>query len=148
MTNVPIKTISVGCTGTPEDQPVTRDDVVALHKAEGSDDIDVHWLITPGGMMIPGLQEGQVGAAGAGVVSVVYIGGADKNGKAKDTRTDDQKAALACKTDELLVRYPDAVIEGMVVDAKTPTPVPVAPIAPVIAPVITPVDEPPVDTKQ
>jgi N-acetyl-anhydromuramyl-L-alanine amidase AmpD len=43
---------------------------------------------------------------------VVYVGGLDKDGKPKDTRTPEQKLALGKVVKELRQRYPKAEILG------------------------------------
>lgn len=45
-------------------------------------------------------------------VNVSYIGGVDEKNKAKDTRTDEQKASLLKILKELKTKYPNAKIQG------------------------------------
>ena len=113
--NLPITTLSVYATDSAEGRDMVPDELTA---------VPYHWLITRGGTMLPGLQEGVAGDK-PGVINVVYVGGADKDGKPKDTRTDNQKAALDYKLAELAVRYPDAkVIGGFAAPKANPAPVP------------------------
>ena len=46
------------------------------------------------------------------IVNVCYIGGIDKDGKPKDTRTDAQKASLLRVIGDLKARFPNAKIQG------------------------------------
>lgn len=54
------------------------------------------------------------GVAGynANSIHISYIGGIDKDGKPKDTRTDEQKQATITLLHQLRGRYPKAVIQG------------------------------------
>ena len=137
MTNLPVKTISVVASGT--DSTATRDDVRAMHMGKDMPDIGVHWLVGTEGRMYPGLQEGEVGMEGKGVITVAYIG------KVRGTRTDDQNAGLAYKIAELQVRYPKADVTGTTVPTPAePVPMaePTVPEPPVFTPTVEPVVAP------
>ena len=63
-----------------------------------------------------GRPENEVGAHCQGrnsdSIGVCYVGGLDKSGKPKDTRTPLQKQALARLLKQLRAKYPNAVICG------------------------------------
>lgn len=46
------------------------------------------------------------------IINISYVGGIDKAGKPKDTRTDAQKTAILCKLKELKKQFPKAIIQG------------------------------------
>jgi N-acetylmuramoyl-L-alanine amidase len=48
----------------------------------------------------------------ANAINISYIGGIDRTGKPKDTRTVAQLAAMAKLVKELKVAYPNAIIKG------------------------------------
>jgi N-acetylmuramoyl-L-alanine amidase len=45
-------------------------------------------------------------------IGICYVGGTDGQGRAKDTRTEAQKAALYKLTQQLLARFPGATVHG------------------------------------
>ena len=45
-------------------------------------------------------------------IGVCYIGGLSKDGKPKDTRTSEQKAALKALIEQLKEEYPEATVHG------------------------------------
>lgn len=116
MANNPITRIVIHCTATKEGQHVTRDEIRGWHKKRGWSDIGYHWVVYLDGMIVKGRPESQPGAHVAGFntgsIGIVYVGGLDKDGKAKDTRTPEQKLALALIAREVHSRYPDAKFMG------------------------------------
>ena len=109
--------IVVHCTATPEGRNVTVEDVKRWHVDErGWSDIGYHWIIELDGTLKKGRDESKSGAHAKGwnhcSIGVCYVGGCDKNMKAKDTRTDDQKITLGCLLHDLRGRYPNAKIIG------------------------------------
>ena len=85
-----------------------------MHKAKGWADIGYHYLIGLNGERWNGRNVNLVGAHcegyNANSIGVCYVGGCDKNMKAKDTRTDKQKAALIALLKDLRKLYPKAKI--------------------------------------
>lgn len=53
-----------------------------------------------------------VGGWNSQIINISYIGGIDKAGKPKDTRTAAQKIAILCKLRELKQKFPKAKIQG------------------------------------
>ena len=118
-----IKYIVVHCTGSREGQDVTVDELRKLHKDKGWSDIGYHYVIYRDGTIVPGRDVDIAGAHVAGFnsnsIGVVYIGGLENKPhvpytmlKAKDTRTEEQKASLLSLLMDLRQLYPDACICG------------------------------------
>lgn len=98
MKNFPIKRIVVHCTATREGQAVNASTIQKWHKAKGWKDIGYHYIILLDGRIEKGRADNVVGSHVAGwntgSLAIVYIGGLDKDGNPKDTRTAAQKLAL------------------------------------------------------
>lgn len=109
-----INRIIVHCTATPEGRVETVETIRRMHKAKGWADIGYHYLIGLNGERWNGRNVNLVGAHCEGYntnsIGVCYVGGCDKNMKAKDTRTDKQKAALIALLKDLRKLYPKAKI--------------------------------------
>lgn len=115
--------IVVHCTATPEGQERTVDQIRSQHKAQGWGDIGYHYVVTLDGRLHLGRDVDIAGAHVSGhnqnSVGVVYVGGLESDPKktyaqlkAKDTRTNEQKAALLSLLMELRKLYPKAKIVG------------------------------------
>lgn len=100
-----IRRIFVHCTATPEGRDHTAEDIRRWHRARGWSDIGYHSVIRLNGVEELGRDPDgdgdvaeHVGAHAYGhnadSLAVVYVGGTDRDGKAKDTRTPAQKRAL------------------------------------------------------
>jgi N-acetylmuramoyl-L-alanine amidase len=112
-----IKFIVVHCADTPEGRNVSTDEIKRWHMEErGWSDIGYHYVIELDGKIAEGRSEEVAGAHARGYntssIGVCYVGGADKNGNPKDTRTAKQKESLEILLEGLLVNYPDAQIVG------------------------------------
>lgn len=112
-----IKEIIIHCTATKEGQAFTVNDVRKWHvKGNGWKDIGYHYLIGINGEIWEGRKEDVVGAHCSGhnsySIGVCYVGGLDKAGKPKDTRTDAQKESLVKIVSMLHERYKNAKIYG------------------------------------
>ena len=127
-----ITEIIIHCTATPEGKDYTVDEIRKWHLARGFSDIGYHYVIHPDGSMAYGRDVDFVGAHCTGhnphSIGVVYIGGCeatknskgqivlktDKDGNSipKDTRTPEQKAALANLLLDLRKLYPTAKVHG------------------------------------
>lgn len=111
-----IDEIIVHCTATREGQTMTVEQIRAEHKRRGWNDIGYHYVVTLDGVIHAGRNVNLVGAHVAGhnahSIGVVYVGGLDKYGRAKDTRTDEQRAALLSLLLDLRRLYPTARIRG------------------------------------
>ena len=115
--------IAVHCTGTPEGQNKTVDQIRREHKAKGWSDIGYHYVVYRDGTLHLGRDVDISGAHVSGYnpnsIGVVYVGGLEnKPGvayeklKAKDTRTNAQKAVLMSLLMDLRKLYPMANIQG------------------------------------
>lgn len=115
--------IVVHCTATPEGYDKTVEQIRAEHKKQGWSDVGYHYVVYRDGSVHIGRDVDIAGSHVAGYnsysIGVVYVGGLEnKPGvpynklKAKDTRTDAQKAALMSLLMDLRKLYPKAKIQG------------------------------------
>ena len=118
-----IDEIIVHCTATPEGQPRTVEQIRQQHMAQGWSDIGYHILVTLDGQAHLGRDMDISGAHAEGhnshSIGVCYVGGVEnrpgvayKDLKAKDTRTEAQKATLLALLMDLRKLYPKACIIG------------------------------------
>lgn len=111
-----ITEIIVHCTATKEGVATTTEQIKHYHMTHGWTDIAYNYVIELDGSIHNGRDVNKVGGHttnhNAHSIGVVYVGGLDKNGKAKDTRTDAQKASLLKLLKQLKAMYPKAVIYG------------------------------------
>ncbi|MCH5318631.1 MAG: N-acetylmuramoyl-L-alanine amidase [Paramuribaculum sp.] len=111
-----IDEIIVHCTATPRGRETTVADIDLWHRARGWKGIGYHWVVYLDGSIHAGRPEEKQGAHCSGhngrSIGVVYVGGIEKDGRASDTRTEAQKAALIRLLRELKERYPGAKIHG------------------------------------
>jgi len=86
------------------------------HLQRGFQDIGYHWVIYQDGTVHMGRTESKIGAHVAGhnknSIGVCYVGGIGADGKAVDTRTPQQKAALLTLLKVLHTKYPGATVHG------------------------------------
>lgn len=111
-----IDEIIIHCTATVEGKDFRAKDIDKWHKQKGWKGIGYHYVIDLDGNVEKGRPDEDVGAHTVGhnahSIGVVYVGGVDKNLKAKDTRTPEQKEALWGLLRQLLCKYPKATIHG------------------------------------
>ncbi len=111
-----IKRIFLHCTATREGQDIDAATIRAWHKRQGWSDIGYHFVIGINGTIERGRPEHKIGSHvrghNRGSIGVVYVGGLDAQGNAKDTRTDAQKAAMASLARSLVAAYPGAEVLG------------------------------------
>ena len=112
-----INEIIVHCTATPEGKDYTVAEIRRWHLARGFSDIGYHYIIHLDGEIETGRDVDISGAHCTGhnahSIGISYVGGVAKDGKTpKDTRTLDQKAALANLLIDLRRLYPNAKIHG------------------------------------
>jgi N-acetylmuramoyl-L-alanine amidase len=112
-----INEIIVHCTATPEYRDYTVLDIRRWHLQQGWSDIGYHYVIYRNGQVHEGRDVDIVGAHCAGhnlhSIGVVYVGGVASDGRTpKDTRTEQQKAALLSLLIDLKKLYPRAKIYG------------------------------------
>jgi N-acetylmuramoyl-L-alanine amidase len=106
----PVNEIIVHCTATQEGRDFTVDTIRGWHKRQGWSDIGYHYVVHRDGRVEAGRPVELIGShvkgRNTGTIGITYIGGVDKNGKSKDTRTPEQKKALVEFLTTLLKRYP------------------------------------------
>tara|TARA_R110002126_G_scaffold78629_2_gene195659 strand:+ start:4679 stop:5128 length:450 start_codon:yes stop_codon:yes gene_type:complete len=111
-----IKYIVIHATATKEGKHFDSEDIDNWHKEKGWSGIGYHYVVLLDGMLEKGRKDDKIGAHVKGFnknsIGVVYIGGLDKNGKPKDTRTELQKEALRELLKRLKWIYPKAEILG------------------------------------
>lgn len=118
-----ITDIIVHCSATPEGKAYTVEDIRKWHKQQGWSDIGYHYVVELDGSVRIGRNVDISGAHCEGhnakSIGICYVGGLEnKPGvptpkqKAKDTRTDAQKAALLALLMDLRKLYPKARIVG------------------------------------
>lgn len=87
----PLDSIILHSTATPEGRNVTVDEIRQWHIERGWNDIGYHYVIYRNGAIKKGRPIEIQGAHTLGYndnsIGVVYVGGTDESGKAKDTRT-------------------------------------------------------------
>lgn len=112
-----INEIIVHCTASKEGVPLTVEAIRRMHMRErGWSDIGYHYVVSLDGSIHEGRNVDIAGAHCSGhnthSIGVVYVGGLDKGGKPKDTRTESQKEGLLKLLKELKRLYPKATIHG------------------------------------
>ena len=111
-----ITDIVIHCTATRSWQDFSADDLRRMHKAQGWADVGYHYVVRLDGTIEAGRDVDKIGAHVSGYntnsIGVVYVGGLDNQGKAKDTRTENQKNALLLLMMDLRKLYPNARIRG------------------------------------
>lgn len=111
-----IDEIIVHCTATKAGRDYAAKDIDAWHRANGWDGIGYHYVVCLDGSVEQGRPEEKVGAHCRGhnkhSIGVVYVGGLDSKGRPCDTRTPQQKTALAHLITHLKHRFPSAHVYG------------------------------------
>jgi len=118
-----IDAIVVHCSATREGQDVRAADIKKWHLERGFNDIGYHYVIDLDGTIEVGRKLPKNGAHcnTAGLsgriynshsIGICYVGGLDKHGKAKDTRTPAQKVAMQSLVHNLMMEYPIAEVIG------------------------------------
>lgn len=117
-----IDKIILHCSATPEGEDFSVGQIRTMHLARGFSDIGYHWYIGRDGTILKGRDESKIGAHTTGhnahSIGVCYCGGCpprsvkDWNKKFKDTRTQQQRAAIIRLCRELKSRYPSATLHG------------------------------------
>ncbi len=111
-----IKEIIIHCSATKEGRNFTVADIDRWHRERGFFCIGYHFVIYRDGSIHVGRSVEEVGAHCKGhntvSIGVCYIGGLSKDGKPKDTRTSEQKAALKALIEQLREEYPEATVHG------------------------------------
>ena len=111
-----ITEIIVHCSATKEGSNVSVDTIRAWHKARGFQDIGYNYVIYLDGSLHEGRNINIAGAHTVGhnsnSIGICYVGGLDKKGNPKDTRTEAQKSTLLKLIKDLKKLYPKATVHG------------------------------------
>ena len=111
-----IDKIIVHCSATREGQHVTVQQIRQWHLQRNFVDIGYHYVVYLDGIVHKGRPLEKAGAHCKGYnthsIGICYVGGLDRQGKPKDTRTAAQKAALLSLIRELRQRFPRATVHG------------------------------------
>lgn len=111
------KYIIIHCSATQEDMDFTEKQINESHVARGFEKWGYHYYIRKDGRVVPMRAENEIGAHDNWMVpgekisynrcsiGICYEGGLDKNGKAKDTRTEAQKASMASLVQDICKRH-------------------------------------------
>lgn len=101
--------IILHCSATPEGKDYKAADIDRWHRNQGWEMCGYHFIVDLDGTIEKGRPEEMVGAHVSGhnsdSIGICYIGGCDKNMKAKDTRTEAQKQSMYKLVNELMVKY-------------------------------------------
>ena len=111
-----ISLIVIHCSATREGQVITAADIERMHRQRGFATIGYHRFVRLDGTIERGRPDEVPGAHVQGhnidSIGICYAGGLDKDGKAKDTRTQAQKASLLKLVKEYRLKHPNARICG------------------------------------
>ena len=111
-----INEIIIHCSATKAGQDFDVNDIDRWHKERGWKGVGYHYVIKLDGTIQEGRPLDQVGAHCTGhnkkSIGICYIGGLDKSGKPKDTRTVAQKESLRLLVNQLLERFPGSKVYG------------------------------------
>ena len=126
----PMRYLVIHCTATPEGREVSADEIRRWHTApisqggRGWKQVGYTDMVHLDGRverLVDNNEDAQVdpwevtnGAAGYNSMSrhIVYVGGCDKAGKPKDTRTEAQRTALKRYVEDFHARFPQVKIVG------------------------------------
>lgn len=108
--------IILHCTATPEGRHVDVNTIRAWHKKRGWSDVGYHFIIYIDGSVHVGRDVSKVGAHVSGhnatTIGVVYVGGTDAAGKAKDTMNAAQETAFVNLVKHLRDEYGPLTLHG------------------------------------
>ena len=111
-----INEIIIHCSDTKDGLNFNINDIDRWHKQKGWKGCGYHYVILLDGTIQQGRELEEIGSHCKGhnahSIGICYIGGLDKDGKPKDTRTVQQKAALCDLLNKLCKKFPDATIHG------------------------------------
>lgn len=111
-----IDLIVIHCSATKECVEYDVNDIRAWHKQRGFNDVGYHKVIKLDGSIQDGrgidVMGAHVSGFNANSIGICYVGGLDASGKAKDTRTPEQKVSLQKLVDAFKVLFPTARVVG------------------------------------
>ena len=109
-----ITLLIIHCSATVEGKDVTAKDIDRWHRDRGWKGIGYHYVRGKEKRNEKGSNEEEIGAECKGhnshSIGICYVGGLDKNGKPKDTRTEEQKMALQDLVRFLKKRHRKAIV--------------------------------------
>lgn len=112
---LPIKYLTIHCAATPEGRDVKADTIREWDIAKFGQ-ASYHHVIELDGTCVCHLRDDQrgahVGGANTGNIGICYVGGTDKDGNAKDTRTTEQLAAMEALVRSYQEKYHGIVVRG------------------------------------
>jgi N-acetylmuramoyl-L-alanine amidase len=108
--------IILHCTATPDGRHVDVDTIRSWHRKRGWSDIGYHYVIYLDGSVHAGRDVAKAGAHVVGhnadTIGVVYVGGTDAGGKAKDTMNAAQETAFVNLVKHLRDQYGPLTLHG------------------------------------
>ena len=111
-----INLLIIHSSATKENQSFTLQALETSHRKRGFNGIGYHYYIRKSGEVVNTRPLSRIGAHAKGYnrysIGICYEGGLDKDGKPKDTRTPQQRAALRKLVNELLVRFSGCKVCG------------------------------------
>ena len=112
----PVKYLTVHCAATPAGRHVDAETISKWDKAKFGQ-TSYHWVVELDGKAVQTLKDDQkgahVGKNNTGNIGICYVGGVDANNiKPQDTRTPEQKKALATLIRTYMDRYPGIIVRG------------------------------------
>jgi hypothetical protein len=111
----PIRFLTIHCAATPEGRDVAAETISSWDTAKFGQ-VSYHYVIELDGSVhatLPDTLKGaHVGGRNTGNLGVCYVGGVDKAGRPKDTRTPAQTMALRALVAAYRARFPDLVVRG------------------------------------
>lgn len=112
----PINELIWHCTATPEGREVSVEEITQWHRQRGWSTIGYHKVVHLDGTVSEGRPESVVGAHVArrntGTIGYVYVGGVDRRGRPKDTRTPAQRETMKRLTEQAIARYSLKKVSG------------------------------------
>ena len=101
--------IILHCSATKENADFSISDIDRWHRERGFKKVGYHFVIRLDGTIEEGRKENEIGSHCKGhnnkSIGICYIGGLDKDGKPKDTRTEEQKESLYHLVGKLLLKH-------------------------------------------
>lgn len=115
MSMTPPRWLTIHCAATPEGRDVKAATISEWDRARFNQ-VSYHWVIELDGNRVRTLADNvkgaHVGGHNTGNIGIAYVGGTDKRGNAKDTRTPEQKVALKALVQSYLIKYPGIKVFG------------------------------------